>query len=140
MTKRNARDRLILRAISVTLVILIVGFGLAWMYIQREERMNREINFLTLSSVAISRDGHSMSAGIAIRTSAADAEWAKANQGVLEQAMKSALLEVDPVKVREPGGLKNLQETLRVTSNATLQTTRVQEVIVTDFLVSEGDM
>lgn len=140
MTKRNARDRLILRAISVTLVILIVGFGLAWMYIQREERMSREINFLTLSSVAISRDGHSMSAGIAIRTSAADAEWAKANQGVLEQAMKSALLEVDPVKVRQPGGLKNLQETLRVTSNATLQTTRVQEVIVTDFLVSEGDM
>lgn len=140
MTKRPARDRLILKAIGVTLVVLVVGFGLAWLYMQHEERQSREITYLTLPSIAISRDGHSISAGIAIRTSAADAGWAKKNQDVLEQALKSALLEVDPVKVRQPDGLKKLQETLRDVSNARLQTTRVQEVVVTDFLVSEGDV
>ncbi|HEY0844501.1 MAG TPA: flagellar basal body-associated FliL family protein [Noviherbaspirillum sp.] len=140
MTKRHARDHLILKAIGVTLVVLAVGFGLAWFYLQHAERLSREITYLALPSIAISRDGHSISAGIAIRTSAADADWAKKNKSILEQTMKSALLEVDPVKVREPGGLKKLQETLRESSNARLQTTRVQEVVVTDFLVSEGDL
>lgn len=140
MTKRHARDHLILKAIGVTLVVLAVGFGLAWFYLQHAERLSREITYLALPSIAISRDGHSISAGIAIRTSATDADWAKKNKSILEQTMKSALLEVDPVKVREPGGLKKLQETLRESSNARLQTTRVQEVVVTDFLVSEGDL
>lgn len=140
MTKRPVRDRLILKAIGITLVVLAIGFGLAWFYMQHAERQSREITYLSLPSIAISRDGHSMSAGIAIRTSAADADWARKNQGVLEQAMKSALLEVDPVKVRQPDGLKMLQATLRDVSNARLQTTRIQEVVVTDFLVSEGDL
>ena len=140
MTKRPARDRVLLYAIGATLVVLAVGFALAWLYMQHADRQSREINFLQLPSIAISRDGHSIAATVAFRTSAADASWAGKNQAALEQIVKRGLMAADPVQVRSPNGLKNLQDTLREASNATLQTTRVQEVLVTDFLVSEGDL
>lgn len=140
MMKRPARDRLILSVIGATLVILAAGFGLAWLYMQHAERQSREVAYLHLKSIAISRDGHSISASFGIRTSAADADWAEKNRAALEQTMKRMLVAVDPVQVRAPNGLKTFQDSLRDASNAALQTSRIQEVLITDFLVSEGDV
>jgi hypothetical protein len=120
--------------------VLAVGFGGAWLYAQHKDKKTREITYLKLSSVAVSRDGHSMRATFAIRTSAADAVWASKNKATLEQVMQRALLEADPAAARAPGGLAALQEKVREVSNATLQSQRIQEVLVTDFLVSEADL
>lgn len=140
MTKRPARDRLLLYVIGATLVTLAVGFGLAWLYNQHAERQSREVAFLHLKSIAISRDGHSISASFGIRTSAADADWAEMNKAALEQTMKRMLVAIDPVQVRAPNGLKTFQDALRDASNTALHTSKVQEVLITDFLVSEGDV
>lgn len=140
MPKRPARDNLLVKAVAVVLVVLAAGFVLTWIYLQYADKQSREINYLRFPSVAISRDGHSISASFAVRTSAADAKWASRNKLALEQIMKQTLLAVDPVRVRAPNGLQALQETVRAASNVTLQTDKVQEVLVTDFLVSEGDL
>ena len=138
MPKRPAHDNL-LYVIGIVTVVLAVGFTLAWFYLQYADRQSREINYMKLPDVAISRDGHSISASFAVRTSAADAQWASQNKLALEQVMKQALLAVDPLRVRAPNGLQALQNTVRDASNLTLHTDKVQEVLVTDFLVSEGD-
>lgn len=139
MPHRSGRDRLLPYAIVATIAVLAIGFPLARMYMQHVDRQNREIRFLQLPSIAISRDGHSIAASFAIRTSAGDAEWAKKNKPALEQVMQRALMALDPVSASAPGGLKAFQDTLRDASNSTLQTSQVQEVLITDFLVSEGD-
>lgn len=139
MPQRSGRDRLLLYAIVTTIAVLAIGFPLARMYMQHVERQNRDIRFLQLPSIAISRDGHSIAASFAIRTSAGDAEWAKKNKPALEQVMQHALMALDPANASTPGGLKAFQDTLRDASNSTLETSQVQEVLITDFLVSEGD-
>lgn len=140
MAKKPAREKNLRNLIAVVVVILAVGFGGAWLYMQHKDKQTRDITYLNLPSVAISRDGHSMRATFAIRTSAADADWASRNKSTLEQVMQRALLEADPVAARAPGGLHALQERVREVSNATLQSQRIQEVLLTDFLVSEGDL
>lgn len=139
MSKQSARDIRLRYVIGIAAIVLAIGFSLAWLYTQQAEKKSREIVFLTVP-VAISRDGHSISASFAIRTSAADADWVAQNKAELELVMKRSLMAVDPVRVRQPGGLPLLQDTVREASNAALQTSRVQEVLVTDFLVSEGDL
>ena len=139
MAKKAAREKNLLSIVVIAAAVLAAGFGLTWLYMQHKEKQSREIAYLRLPPVAISRDGHSMSATFAIRTSVADADWASKNKFALEQVMKKALLEADPVAARVPGGLQAMQEKVREVANATLQSQRIQEVLVTDFLVSEGD-
>lgn len=140
MAKKAASEKNLLPIIAVVVVILVVGFGSAWLYMQHKEKQSREVSFLKLPSIAISRDGHSILASFALRTSAADADWASKNKGVLEQVMKQALLAVDPAEARASGGLQALQDKVRQAGNASLQSDRIQEVLITDFLVSEGDL
>ena len=54
--------------------------------------------------------------------------------------MARTLMEADPVRVRTPDGIAELQQAFRQAGNAFLRTDKVREVLVTDLLVSEGDM
>lgn len=140
MSKQSARDKPLTSTVAIALAVLAVSFAAVWLYLQYTQKRNAEIRYLALPSVAISRDGHSISASFGVRTSGADADWAAKNKNALEQVMKRALMEVDPQRVRTPTGLQLLQNTLREASNAELRTDKVQEVLITDFLVSEGDL
>jgi hypothetical protein len=144
MSTPNARDPWSVYTVGTALVILAVGFTLAWFYMQYREKLSSEVNFLMLPPIAISHSGHSMSATIAVQTSAADAGWASENKRALEQVVKRVLMEADPRKVSgvptAPAGLEALQHTLREACNVELRTTRVQDMLLTEFLVSEGDL
>lgn len=140
MSKQSARDKPLTSTVAIALAVLAVSFAAVWLYLQYTQKRNAEIRYLALPSVAISRDGHSISASFGVRTSGADADWAAKNKNALEQVMKRALMEVDPQRVRTPTGIQLLQNTLREASNAELRTDKVQEVLITDFLVSEGDL
>lgn len=137
--KQSAHDHVLLYTIAAALVVLAIGFVLASFYRQQAERKSVEITYIGFPGVAVSRDGHSIRASFAVRVSVADAEWASTQKQPLEHVMKQALMEADPVRVRAPEGLKALQEGVRSASNAALKSNRVQEVLVTDLLVSEGD-
>jgi hypothetical protein len=143
MSTRNTRDRWSAYTVSIALVTLAAGFALAWFYMQYRERLSQEVSFMMLPPVAISHNGHSMSATVAVKTSAADAAWVTENKRALEQVVKRVLMEADPAKVAgvptAPDGLQALQHSLREASNVALQTTRVQDMLLTDFLLSEGD-
>lgn len=142
MSQGSPRKYWLVYTVGIVLLVLAVAFVLTWRYLQHRERLAVETRYLTLPPVAISRDGHSMSATVAIRTSAADAEWAASNKQALEQVTQRVLMELDPQRVSGAhvrNGLQALQVTLRDAGNAALQTTRVQEMLLTDFLVSEGD-
>ena len=142
MSQGSPRKYWLVYTVGIVLLVLAVAFVLTWRYLQHRERLAIETRYLMLPPVAISRDGHSMSATVAIRTSAADAEWAASNKQALEQVTQRVLMELDPQRVSGAhvrNGLQALQVTLRDAGNAALQTTRVQEMLLTDFLVSEGD-
>lgn len=138
MAKRSLSDNLP-TIVGIASVVLLAGFVAVWFYLQYAQRMSREVRYLALPSVAINGSGHSISASFAIKTSGADAGWATKNKQALELVMTQALMELDPKRALAPGGLRTLQNTLRETTNTALHTDKVQEVLVTDFLVSEGD-
>lgn len=138
--KSGARDRLLPVTIAATFIVLAAGFAAVWFYWQYAQKRNAETRYLTLPSVAISRDGHSIRAGLALRTTGNDADWAAGNQRALEQIMASTLMQADPVRVRTPAGIAELQQAFREAGNASLRTDKLREVLVTDLLVSEGDL
>jgi hypothetical protein len=140
MAKRPARDKPLIYTVAIALAVIAAGFAIVWLYLQYLQKKNAEIRYLALPSIAISRDGHSISASFGIRTSGADVDWAAKNKMALETVMKRGLMAVDPQRVRAPNGIRLLQDTLREASNAELHTDKVQEVLITDFLVSEGDL
>lgn len=140
MAKRSARDKLLIRIVAIALAVLAAGFAGVWLYLQHLQKQKTEVRYLILPSIAISHSGHSISASFGVRTNGADAEWVASNKTVLEQVMKRGLMEADPQRVRAPNGIHQLENTLREASNASLHTDKVQEVLVTDLLVSEGDL
>lgn len=139
MPKQAVRDRSVRTLVLVSIVALVVGFGAVWLYFERAQRLAAEVRFVTLPRVAISRDGHSMAATVAIRTDGNAADWAAGHQRGLKEAVKVALMEADPVAVRKPGGIADLQRDIADTCRRVLKTDKVQEAVITDFLVSEGD-
>lgn len=140
MPHAPAKDRQILLTIGIALLILLLSFGGVWLYLQYAKKLRTQTNYLNLPSVAISRDGHSIRAGIAIRTSGEDASWASKNQQAFEQVMKRALMAADPKKLRSEAGIVAMQENLRDAGNDALGHGKVREVLLTDLLISEGDL
>lgn len=143
MSNSSARDYGLAYTVLAALVLLAASFALVWFYLHHKDRLQRETRYLTLPPVAISRDGHSMSAIIAIKTSAADADWAARNKAALQNAAQRVLMEFDPKQVQGAQvaqGLQTLQNKLREAGNAALQSPGLQEVLLTDFLLSEGDL
>lgn len=138
--QQPVRDFSLPTVIAGALALLAAGFALAWFYLQHRERMQWETHYLTLPPVAISRDGHSMAATIAVRTTAADAGWIADNKRALQQVAHRVLMEADPQRMQAPDGLRALQTSLREATNAALQTDSVQEMLLTDFLLSDHDL
>jgi hypothetical protein len=136
---RNQRERPVLRIVLIAGMLLLIGFAAAWLYLQYAERQRLASSYTSVQPVAISRDGHSIAATFAIRTSKANARWALQNRIGIQAALHQALLGVDPVQARAPGGLRKLQQDMHEALNDLLKTDKVQEVMITDFLVSEGD-
>jgi flagellar basal body-associated protein FliL len=133
------RERSIVRILLTACTLVAAGFAGAWLYLQYAEQQHLNNTYTPLKRVAISRAGHSIAAGFAVKTSDADARWALQNRDALEAALQQSLLRVDPQQVLAPNGLKALQQRLPQEINTALATSKVREILITDFLVSEGD-
>ncbi len=139
-SKRSAHDKHLATVVGIVLAILAAGFAGVWFYLKHMEQLSAEVSYLRMPPIAISRSGHSISATVAIKVSGADAKWASENKRALDQIMQRVLLETDPQRALAPNGLLTLQDTMRAASNVALHTDKVQEILITDFLVSEGDL
>lgn len=119
--------------------MLLAGFVISWLYLQHARQQQTSSSFTTLQRVAVGRDGYSVAAAIAVQTRDADLRWAGRNRTNLETEFQRALYELDPDQVREPGGLLAFQQGLAAELNQALQTDKIQQVVLVDFLVSKGD-
>jgi flagellar basal body-associated protein FliL len=61
-----------------------------------------------------------------------------ANHKALEQAFQATLADTDVQRMLAPGGLLGLLRWLREAGNEALQTGRVREVLLTDFVIGES--
>lgn len=136
----TTRDNSTLVTIVIGLLLTAVSFAGTWFFQQhRHQAALAELTSTYASPVpVITQTGeHSVAAKFVIRTSLADIAWVEANRKALEQVFQSALAQTDMKRVLAPGGLLTLQERLREEGNAALQTDKLQEVLLTDFLVGD---
>lgn len=138
MPKVPVRDRSILYTVAVATAILIVGFASAWFYQKHSERMRSETVYSKPTRVVAGTPDYSVAASFAIQTSGDNAEWAREHQYALQVVAKQVLTGSDMRLALAPGGLQKLQQRLRDASNAALHTDKVQQIVITDFLVSSS--
>lgn len=133
------RERSVLKTLLIAFALLAIGFSATWAYQKYAERQRLSSSYTSIKPVAISRSGYSIAATFVVKTSNADARWAMQNRSGIEAALHQALLGIDPARALAPGGLRELQQDMQARLNRMLGTNKVQEVVITDFLVSEGD-
>lgn len=138
MAKPPKRDKSILYTVAAAFLLLVAGFAFVWFY-QRHaaDLRSRTVYSKPLRVVAAARN-YSVAASFAVRVSGADADWVADNRRALEQVMQQALTTGDARAALTPGGLRALQESLRRAGNAALHTDKIQQVLITDFLVSDS--
>lgn len=133
-------DNSILGYVVAAFVLMVVAFAIAWFFQQHRDQagLAQLQNAYTQPVPIITQTGkHSVAAKFTISTSQADIDWVQENRKALEQVFQATLADADMKQVLAPGGLLGLQERFREAGNAALQTDKLREVLLTDFLVGE---
>lgn len=137
--KPAPRDRWTINTLLVSCALLLLAFLAVWAFLQYGDRQRRSSSYTSLKPVAVSQGGQSIGATFAVKTSDADVRWAVQNRKAIELALQETLLRIEARRVLAPNGLRELQAGLHDAVNGALGTDKVQEVVVTDFLVSAGN-
>lgn len=137
-SRQPVRDQSLLVTVCVTAVLLCIGFAGAWFYQQHKTRLRTQVFFSRPVSVTTGTRTHSVAASFVIRTRRTEAGWADDNRHAMEQVVQSTLASADLDAVLRPGGLSSFQSSLRNTLNTALHTDKVEEVLLTDFLVGDS--
>jgi hypothetical protein len=138
MPKATARDRSLAYTVALAFVLLIAAFAIAWFYRERATRLQNQTAYSKPERVVAGSRDYSVAVSFAIQTSGADVEWAAANRSAMQQIAQRVLVERDMRQTLAPRGLQALQTALRDACNATLHTDKVQQVLVTDFLLASS--
>jgi|GEM_PF-1507619 len=138
-SKQPVREHSLWKTVTIPTVILVVGFALAWFYLQRLDRLRNQPAYSKPQQVAVAGKGYTMRLSFAVRTTGADADWARSNSAALETVMSEALQTAQPQRLASASGMQSFQEKVREDVNAKLKTDKVQEVLVTDFLYASEE-
>ena len=138
MSKTTTRDRSTTYTVALALILLIAGFAVAWFYQARETRLHNQTVYSKPTRVVAGSRDYSVAVSFAIQVTGADVEWAAANRRALEQVAQRVLVERDMRQALAPRGMQALQAALRDACNAALHTNKVQQVLVTDFLLASS--
>jgi len=138
MAKASTRDRSTVYTVAIALVILLAGFAFAWFYKARDTQLHNQTVYSKPTRVVAGSSNYSVAVSFAIRTSGADTRLITDNRRVLEQIAQQVLVARDMRQARTPQGMQALQEALRGAFNAALHTDKVQQVLITDFLLSSS--
>lgn len=138
MPKASTRDRSTVYTVAIALVVLFAGFAFAWFYKTRDTQLHNQTVYSKPTRVVAGSSNYSVAVSFAIRTSGADTSLIADNRRVLEQVAQQVLVARDMRQARTPEGMQALQEALRGAFNAALHTDKVQQVLITDFLLSSS--
>lgn len=134
MAKARQTDTKVIILGSV-LAIVLIGIVAGWLYISYIARPVATASFASFGPVVVRSSEFSIRATIAVQTRNEDAGWVKKHKKELDFALQAALGNVNAQRVRTPEGVTYVQEMLRDAANKALNTTNIQEVLLTDFIV-----
>lgn len=121
--------------LASALAVVLVGIVAGWLYISYLARPVASSSFASFGPMVVRSSEFSIKATIAVQTRNEDASWVKSHKKELDFALQAALGNVDAHRVRTPEGVTYVQEMLRDAANKALNTTHIQEVLLTDFIV-----
>lgn len=133
--KAPAPDYTVTYIVVALLLILAAGLVLTWLYLKRPAAPSLEVAYAGFGPLVIRGKEYAIVANLSVSTSVTDAGWAAQNKPKLDVILQEALAGADLQHLRAPDGLRRLQGALKDASNAALNTTKVREVLLTDFVV-----
>lgn len=130
----KTKDSLSIIIVCVALSCLVAGFGVAWFYQQAKEETQVQVAYVTVGPLLINTQDYAFSASLSLQTSATDAKWASQHKVALTAVLQQALTKVNLQSLRDPSGLRLLQQSLKKAGNASLEKNGLKEVFLTDFI------
>lgn len=131
----KARDNSVLYIAVAILLVLILALSGAWYYVKDSPRMMFRSAYLDTGQMIVAVDGYTIAARFSVQTSKDNGDWATENKKAIAGAIQKALVESDPRKMLTPSDLNALQSSLRKSGNALLQTDKIENVLLTEFLI-----
>lgn len=138
MAKPEPRDKFTLVTAGLVILLLVAVFVAIWFYRQDKLKTDLRQNYTVVGPLVISTDEYSVGTRMALETSANNAKWASENQPAIRALIESTLRSLDAEQVHAPGGLAALQLALTEAVNKGLKTDKVEQILLTDFLLQTG--
>lgn len=138
MAKPTERDKFVTVTASVIVIALLILLTALWFFVYRENPVEASVNFAIIGPIVSGADGYSVSTRVAVQTSKENAEWAEKNRAAVQRVIESTLIDLDPAQVHAVGGLLQLQQRLQETIKRELHTDKVEQILLTDFLLQTG--
>ena len=136
---KPARERTVWRTVIIASVVLLVGFAAAWIYLQHQDKLQKQTAYSKPVQVAAATGNQTMRLTFAVRVTGADADWIASNGAAIESIMKEAMTTVQPRALATPAGMRQFEERVRAAANTKLGTDKVREVVITDYLYTTLD-
>ena len=134
-----SEDSLVAYIAAIVILTLAIAVGIGWYYFQSSERIKTDVAYTKFGPVRVQAQGSSFRASIAVQTRTGASNWTQEEKKILDNVFQKVLSQTDPKNVLTPSGMEPLQNALRDAGNAALNTTVLQAVFVTDFLVVAND-
>ena len=129
-----ARDNFVTTTTTVIVALLLAVFAAIW-FLLDDHRTDNQRSYTDVGPLLISTENYSVKARIAVQTRKEDAAWAAQNQAALRRIVEAELSLIVPEKIHAPGGLAELQRSLKEATNRGLSTHKVEQILLTDFLL-----
>ncbi|MDY7573167.1 flagellar basal body-associated FliL family protein [Actimicrobium sp. CCI2.3] len=138
MATPKSRDKVTLIAIGLIIFFLVASFAAVWFYRHEQARIVLRQNYTVVGPMVVSTDEYSVGTTMALETSAENAGWASKNQPAIRAVIETTLRSLDAQQVHLPGGLAALQVALTAAVNREMKTDKVEQILLTDFLLQTG--
>ncbi|MFT5588482.1 MAG: flagellar basal body-associated protein FliL [Bradyrhizobium sp.] len=138
MAKPKSRDKFTLIATGLIIFLLVASFAAVWFYGNERGKTSLRQNYTVVGPLIVRTDEYSVGTRMALETSAENAEWASKNQPAIRAVIETTLRSLDARQVHLPGGLAALQVALTAAVNKGMKTDKVEQILLTDFLLQTG--
>ena len=135
MSKPAARDRFVTVTTTLIVTLLLTILATLWYFTQRAPAGPAPSHFAIIGPITLSTSEFSLTAGVAVQTNAENAEWAEKNRQALRRSVEATLNAVTPDEIHAAEGLIRLQHTLQDAIKRDLGADKVEQVLLTDFLI-----
>lgn len=137
MAKTGSQDNFVAYVAAAIVIGLVSIFVLSWNYLKTSGKVVPEIAYAKFGPYRIETQAFSLTATIAVQTSAADTDWANRHREAINVVIKKVLADSDPNTIKAANRLEILQDALAKACNGALNTKAVQAVLLTDFTFEE---